>query len=463
MGLVRGARPVRRRPYPVRMTVSSRWAAWVIALVLLLLLLAASWWSSGGLVARRDAAAAGVASAPLGDAVAARGLAVPASEASAPAVSMGRVADSPEAQARAALMQRMKADWCGFGAAEQHRQADAIMESASGGIAGREVIATLNRTPGAELMAEAVEQVRQRWAAALQQRGDPRSLAVAARLGGVDGDEAAARARLQALARTSSDPMVTALALQWPCESGSCRNIDAAQWSRLEPANLQAWLALLKDAPARRIQDGYVLERIASEARYTRSYAREFASMLFSLPQSGAPGLQHDAEMQLIGVTVGAWPLGSWAPVMRMCRTGIADPTVFQRCEAFAELMWQADSMLERGLALSLARDAVSLRPALKARWEPRARELEAVRHWNSSVWEIKQAPAREAMGPCDLSAEFRQHLQANAAQGEWDRWRAEMQADGADEAALSAQWRRQAGRGLLDPLPPPQPASGAR
>ncbi|MDR7331676.1 hypothetical protein J2X21_000788 [Kinneretia asaccharophila] len=448
--------------------MSSRWGVCVIALVLLLLLLAAAWWGSGERVARRDAVVAGVdagvASAPLGDAVVARGSSVPASSASAPAVSMGRGStESSDAQARAALVQRMKADWCGFGAAEQHRQAAAIMESASGGIAGREVIAELNRTPGAQLMAEAVVQVRQRWATTLQQRGDPRSLAVAARLGGADGDEAAARARLQALAHTSSDPMVTALALQWPCKSAGCRNIDAAQWSRLEPANLQAWLALLNDAPSRRTQDAYVLERVASEARYSRSYAREFAALLFSLPQAEAPGLLYDAEMQLIGVAMGAWPLGPSAPLIRMCRAGIADAALLQRCEAVAELMWQADSMLERGLALSLARDAVTLRPALKARWEPRARELEAVRHWNSSVWELKQAPARETMGPCDLSAEFRQHLQANVAQGEWERWRTEMRADGADEAALSAEWRRQAGRGLLDPLPAPQPASGAR
>lgn len=437
-------------------------------IVLALLAAIGAWWA-GLSGAPRSGPDPGVARSSGDGASAAAGaqvLAWPASAASAlPSLDPAWRAAPSDAQARAQLMQRMQADWCGFGAAEHNRQTEAVWEKAGAGgqPIGMEAIAEANRTPGAEVMEEAVAQVRQRWVAALQRRGDPRSVAVAEYLGGADGDATQAGARLQALARTSADPMVTALALQRPCGPGVCRNVDRAQWSRLEPANLQAWLALLGEPAAHRTQEAYALERMASEARYSRSYAREFAALLFSLPQSETPGLAHDAELQLIDVALGRWRTEPWAPLTRMCRTGGDHPAQHQLCEAVAELMWQSDDLLERSLAMTLARGMVARLPALKARWEPRAREFEALRHWYASVWERRNSASMETMQPCEMMADQRRHLQANAAQGEWNRWRREMQADGADEAALSAEWRRQNGRGSLDPPPPPAPASRSR
>ena len=370
----------------------------------------------------------------------------------------------------------MKADWCGFGAAEHERQTNAAIQKAEAttGTVGMEAVDAMKQTVGAKLMEEASELARRRWAQLLMQRGDPRSQALADYLGG-PGDGASgeavsqARARLQGRARTSSDPMVTALALMRPCTAGACANIEASQWSRLEPANLQAWSALLKNAnDSRQVQVGYVLDRMAVEARYSRSYQREFTDMLLSLPMTETPGLQSEAEMQLIYGMAGAWQVMNFGPVIQACRAGLAQPGLAPRCEAVANTLWQQGDRLERGLAMALARLALPGRPEQRAAWERRARELEAVSEWEKGVFERFMArlipDGKEPSSPCDLQPRAWQMLRESSGQSDWERARAEMRAAGVDEAALAAAWRRDAGRSALDaPLPPTSAASGAR
>lgn len=366
---------------------------------------------------------------------------------------------------RAALKQRMAADWCGFGAAEMSRQSEALLDKASAGgrPVGMDVIADAGRSAGDEVMDEAMAQVRQRWIAALQQRRDVRSLAVAEYLGGSDGDAALASARLQALARTSTDPMVTALALQRPCASPGCVNVDRAQWSRLEPANLQAWLTLLGDARARDTQQAYVLERAVSEARYSRNYEREFKALLLALPQTEASGLRQEAELQLAISTAAAWPIPSLRPVMAFCGTKAAEPATRNRCLGMAELMWQGDNLIDRSLSLGLVRRLSAAQPGLRAQWDLRAREVEAVQQWaQSNVMPWMSEPGAAA-SPCGWHAGLRRELQARAALGEWGQLQTDMRAAKADEAQLSAQWRQAAGRSLLDPMPAARPASSVR
>lgn len=440
---------------------SSSWLRrWAGGLVLLLVVLPLAWRVAGRDVAAPSGAEAQRAPGPAASAaVGTAALALPArGPSAAPAVAhaSSAAANPAPAEARAALMQRMRADWCGFGAAEQSRQAEAVFEKAGAGgqPIGMDAIAEANRTPGAELVAAAVAQARQRWVAVLQQRGDPRALAVAEHLGGADGDAARASARLQGLARTSSDPMVTALALQRPCAPGACSNVERAQWSRLEPANLQAWLALLGEPAARRTQEAYALDRMASEARYSRSYQREYRELLLSLPQTEAPGLAQEAELQLLISSTAVWPAGSLGSLASACAARPVDPAVLQRCMTVAELQWRADELLPRGVAVGLARRLVAARPELRARWELRARELEALRQWEADGAERMQAAVAEAAGsPCAWQAELRRHLQATAAQGEWGRARAEMQAAGVDDAVLSARWRRD-GQAAVLPAP---------
>lgn len=383
----------------------------------------------------------------------------------AEAVHVDRLARPPGVSARSELAQRMKADWCGFGAAEAERQSAEVTDRAvaQSGTVGPEAVAELSTTVGGEVREEAVAQVRRRWGEALMKRGDVRSMALADFLGfGADAgsDSAAqARARLQARARTSSDPFVTALALQRPCESGACTNIEASQWSRLEPDNLRAWAALL-DQPARGAEPvlaGYVLERIAAQGRYSRTYQREFKEALQSLPQTEAPGLQAEAETALIDGVSAAWQVRSLRPVMDLCRAGLPDAGTAARCEALADVLWQQGDLMDRAQSISLARSLVQGRAALRARWEPRARAYEAGNAWMAGSAERlrqEEAAGQGAPAGCAALLKLREQMRSQAGRSEWEVVRAEMHEAGVDEAALSALWREEAGRSVLDPIP---------
>ncbi|MDR7331677.1 hypothetical protein [Roseateles asaccharophilus] len=428
----------------------------------LLLLVAAVWWAGGERGRLHDAQAARVASeaasAPMGSAVSARALVRPASAASAVPGLEARNTESLEGLDRAGLKQRMKADWCGFGVAEFNRQRQAAYDRAKANRSGTQAGAAdeAEGTPGAEVLAEAQAEVRRRWVQALAQRGDPRSRAVAELLGGADGDDAKSSARLQALARTSSDPMVTAMALQRPCEPHACANIEMSQWSRLEPANLLSWLALLRDPGAgepRRDQADYVLERAASEARYSRTYARELFEVLSSLQEAGRGGLAVDAELKLYGHVLAGQMFDHVGTVRTLCReTPPMDVTTVQRCTAVLEALWSGDTTLERLFALVTAKGMFPAQPALRARWDPRLREYEAVTEWR------REQMSSPKGAHCERTIEMRKTVRQAAEHGEWGQVRAEMQAAGADDAALSARWRRGA-----DPVASSPPASSVR
>ncbi|MGM9484751.1 hypothetical protein ACS5PN_26385 [Roseateles sp. NT4] len=425
----------------------------VVALLAVAFLALWMWMGRRGIAADAEAMTPPAASASAATAVLARVMATPASAgvaAAAPAALVTKVVDK-----RAVLANQMKADWCGFGA-EQRRQWLAAVNAASSAASvapppDRDML--LSEEVGTELLAEATAEVVRRWVAVLMQRGDPRSQALADILG----SDAEANARLQRRARSSADPMVTVLALRRPCASGACINVEASQWSRLEPENLQAWLALA-EAPggAGRSQQAYILERAASEARYSRSYQQELQALLLSLPQTEKPGLQAQAEAQLIIGMVSAWPWRSARPLLDSCRGGMAEAGVAQRCETAANLLWQQDSLMDRAMAIALARPLLPVRPDLRNLWEGRAREYEAVGQWTKSALQRviqKLVPDEEALvSRCGALAGMRELQREMAVQTDWVGARAEMREAKANEAELSALWRQAAGRSVLEP-----------
>lgn len=393
----------------------------------------------------------------------------PAARAPSPGASVATPA--LPADERTELARRMKADWCGFGAAERNRQTEAVFAStkARDGGSGMAVIEELRGTAGGQVMEEALAEVRGRWRQALMQRGDERSLAVADYLeAGASGDgAAAASARLQARARTSTDPMVMALALQRPCAVGACVNVEASQWSRLEPANLQAWLALAgapASAAVEQANASYALDRIAQEARYSRAYSREVHALLTSLPQTHAPGLQNDAEIELGSHVVFGWPLPRMRSLLAVCRASPAGAGMVQRSETVARLLVQQQELLYRTFGLAFARAVIAARPAQRPQWEAQAREYEAVQAWRDLQAEraaSEPAPATAApTTPCAWQPEMRRLYEDYMTRGEWERLRDGITEAGMDEAALSALWRKREGRSALDPAPAPQPAS---
>lgn len=216
----------------------------------------------------------------------------------------------------------------------------------------------------AQLPAQAQAKPAPAAVALLQARRDERSLALADYLLAAAGtaQASAARARLQDRARSSTDPMLTVMALHMPCLQPGCRNIEASQWSRLEPENLLAWLTL----PAKGVADGrYLLDEIARHVRYSRNYQQEAAALLSELPPSGLELRQ-------------PWGVLNLRALAGSCR-GVTDTTTAERCEAVAELLWADGGATERLVALVLARPARDLLPQRRAVWGPRLQELQPV------------------------------------------------------------------------------------
>ncbi|NCT84675.1 MAG: hypothetical protein GXC94_16130 [Comamonadaceae bacterium] len=355
--------------------------------------------------------------------------------------------------AEQALAQRMQADWCGFGAAAE-RQKEAL--PVGGERIGPAEMAMQRETLGERVLEEAREQARQRFAQALRQRGDLRSLALADYVLA----DAPARSRLQERARRSTDPMVTALALQRPCSEAGCAPIEASQWSRLEPANLQAWLTLMQGAPGRaHTQRDYALERAASEARYSRSYQRETLALLMTLPLVQAPGLVSQAELELLNGLNSAWALPAYRPLLDACRAGVREPQSVARCTVVADLMWAQETMIERALAMAVARVVLPSRSGLRPIWEGRARRYEAVSEWSQSGMLAQLLPDEALASPCGHLPAMRTMLVDLAERGEWGRTADGLRDAGLDEAELSARWRHKAGRSALEPS---RPASAA-
>lgn len=250
--------------------------------------------------------------------------------------------------------------------------------------------------------------------AQLQRRRDPRSLALAdywlATAGGAEG--MAARARLQDRARISTDPMLTVLALHMPCMQPGCRNVEASQWSRLEPANLLAWLALQRGG-----SDGaYLLDQIAGHVRYARNYRQEAAALSSGVPASAL-------ELR------SPWAVSHLTGLAGVCNPRQTDVTIAQRCDTVAELLWADGGATERLIALVLAQAGRSLLPQRRAVWEPRLHELEAVGRWLGEDRNRAPSPSRPSRAQtCEALA-----LRAgeHGALGEWERARVLLQASG--------------------------------
>lgn len=372
-----------------------------------------------------------------------------------------RQALSPSVGPATPLVERMRADWCGFGAQEAERQTQALLSGRD--TVTPDTVAALSSTAGEQVLEQARQAAIRSWVEALRRRGDARSLAVAEWLGG---DDAAAtppasssRARLQALAQHATDPFITALALARPCAPGACRNVDPGQWSRLEPDNLQAWLPLLNDVTLRSSQAGYALERMSHQARYSHSYSEEVAQLVTGVLQAQQPGLAYQAETEALAGLFAVRAIPTYKALTASCREASAP------CLTLAELLWSSEDLIERRMAFAVVRSSLPRSGSLRERWDARAREAEALAAFGErrSQAEIEAWAEAEKTAPCAPLPSQRQVVVERLTLGEWGSQRRALQAEGADVEALSAQWRREQGRSLLEPYPVVPGASAAR
>jgi hypothetical protein len=374
-----------------------------------------------------------------------------------------------EAPALSAHARRMRDDWCGFGVAEAQREVDAL--SSSGLERLLSAVGLSDAPDGMRVQAQARLQLRAQWITALRRQGTPRAEAAAAYLAiGVaagEDDAPQARARLQELARSSTDPMLTALALRRPCRAGGCVNIDPAQWSRLEPANLQAWWGLLQDPAVLRSQSAYLFDQMVSQVRYSKGYSLELASLLASVDSAETPGLVQQMASETLISTALEWSAPPFHFFRDYCKGSAANAQLAPRCEALAAAVWSGGGLIDRMLALALAREAVGPGAPQRAAWEARARDYEAastmsLRSADRFAQAGSELPAGQA--DCRLGPELHRLARDIAQRPEWDRLQAEITASGASAEELAREWRETHGRSALDPeVRPARAASQAR
>ncbi|HLO93958.1 MAG TPA: hypothetical protein VK195_06555 [Burkholderiaceae bacterium] len=331
---------------------------------------------------------------------------------------------------------RMRADWCGYGATEAAKDEQA----------GRDLDSDASeRLDAMRVLRWAQQQQRARWVRRLTERGDQRSLAIAAFL-----DEAfprlppadpGSRARLQDLARRSTDPLVTSLALQRPCPPGQCSNIEATQWSRLEPDNVLAWMAQWGSRKLPPHRQAELLAQIASQARRAESHNEALLRVLRSLPAAVEPGLAHQAESMLLfdfSADQGAGLLS----LASACSRNTGQPALRQSCLGIAEMLWQHDDLYLRGLAADMGQ---ALQPGTEL-WAARALQRDAVRRARADVEqkeleELKALDERMGSSLCPSLPALRTWLERRFDANEWQEGLDLVQGSGLDARAWLVRW----------------------
>ena len=316
-----------------------RWIAGVLVLAVVAL---AAWFFRPGKPAPPQAGvSAPIANAPVPASMPSAAASVPTS---------ASVATDPQALAR----ERRDRLWCEL---ESRPRPSA---SAPDGEA-----ASTPESPADQLMAEAREDLVQRWSAQLMARGDERSRAMALRLqalgtGPVPGDSQARR-QLIALASTTASPEVFVWAHQSCFGDRACEaQLPARQLLRLAPGNRYAMDLVFNEAA----RDGDVQGQRealyqAGIAPYSDDYNAAAIRMLGSLPvRDEGP---ESTVVTMLYVRIGFGNLPNFSPTTRYCSKADSGDQADRRalCAKAAQTRAsQAQSLLDLGLARALARSA---------------------------------------------------------------------------------------------------------
>lgn len=158
-----------------------------------------------------------------------------------------------------------------------------------------------------------------------------------------------ARDPLAALAVSSGDAAIYAHAARAcasePRVAGHCAQVSTAQWTRLEPDNMDAWLQLADEAQARR-DDAAVAEalhRAALAPRQETHLALRFDALQATAVPDTHPASRSLALTELIGASLAASRPGMTAVLAHCQADRLADANRHQACDALAE------ALVERG------------------------------------------------------------------------------------------------------------------
>lgn len=214
---------------------------------------------------------------------------------------------------------------------------------------------------------------------------------------------------------------------------------------------------------ARRLRDGWCgygapsvdTDRMAAVGRFSRKHVQEEAEILLGLMQAGTPGLEYEVESELVAGIVAAQPRLGGGDALRSCRASAGRPATVRQCLSLAEALWAQGNVLDRTLALTLVGRLLPEASPERAPWEPRARELEAVRGFdNRTVFGLLEEMGQfsEAGSHCRALPILRKLVRAGVA-NDWNRERAAMRDENVDVDALARQWREETGRSAFGPM----------
>ncbi len=166
--------------------------------------------------------------------------------------------------------------------------------------------------------------------------------------------------RLAAMARTTTDPRLYALAFRACHSSGShegCQALSVRRWAALDPGNAKPWLYALDDA----VQAGDVsgqeeaLFHLATASRIDDRYDTPVGPIVDAAGPDGAePAAANALAIEAVGLSA-AQP-GNEFTLSRLCRaSAAADANRRQSCLAAARVLADhADTTLARAVGVSL-------------------------------------------------------------------------------------------------------------
>lgn len=310
-----------------------------------------------------------------------------------------------------AQLRELDAQWCSHGAQAYAQFQDSVLQSLEqeqGTLDAQQLDRRLAEWPAHRAKAQIQARVVQDWIAALQQRGDEVSLAIARFL---DTHNDGALLALHRQAQTSRDPRVLALAASRSADCAAlpgCPRGAATRWTEVEPSNLAAWLT-------RSEQESHPLSTAElAGTREFNSHQAELMLRLTSLPGAQRPGLFSEVEQQQLIARLNQPGLPPFHALMERCNNPV-DAEQRAGCAQAAESLWQQSSpnLMTRTIAVALSRQL-----GLGAPWPQRySRHLRVMAT-------APTAAANEDMPHGDMGcsdpAPWRARLSEFARRGEW-------------------------------------------
>lgn len=333
----------------------------------------------------------------------------------------GSAAKPASSATDAAAISQLDAQWCSHGAlAYQQYEASARQQHANPGtFDGQQALtAQMQHWPPHQALEYVRAETDRRWIAELQRRGDDRSRAAALYLASANGPNApAALIALSALAHTSPDPFVAALADQRSdaCRrQAACRPLSPEQRLAKDPSNLVAFISAYGNSPD-------VIKRLAAAPtppNQARNYNTDLLAMVQALPSASKEGVYRQVELEQQAFLFFSWSPPGYSKTIQTCKALSAQAHGERAaCESMANTLWRSgESLMERMLSVLIA-DGLAL--SEQEAWVGRRAELEGMKH--ASI-ELSRWFYPDPIGGdgCAFQRHLRPYLQALSTQGEW-------------------------------------------